>query len=1343
MSGKYLMGLDLGGGGGRCLLIDTTTRESVCVVRSWTHSPAPEAGGLAYKLDTDVLWRTLGELAHEAISRIKISPQDVLGIATTSMRHSMVAIDRNGDVILAIPNKDARAASQSMELTIQRNQELYQTTGHPPSPIFTACRLLWLKENDPNAFKSIHSVMSLSDWVGYKLTGQIACEPSQAAESLVLDLNTRHWSSKIIKSMGLPEKIFPQLKNAGEKLGKLSKEAANNLGLLAGIPVAVGGADSQSGLLGTGVISAGQLGVIAGTTTPIQLVLTRPLIDSQMRTWCGLYIVPGLYVLESNAGQMGTALEWFSRLVYSNMPDPVAVLIAEAETSEPGAHGIFSTIGASVFNAGGMEPPVDNLTFSSLIARKGSAGKADVAQALLEGMAYAVRANVEQIIHITGVPVQTMWLGGGFTRSQTWTKLVSNVMNCKVIISASPESSAIGAAICAGVGAGVYPDLAAGVKSVGTSEHAPSAGHPSQEYIPDEAIATIYQGLYADWNTLREAHNPADKFAASQVTSVMLSSQVAIESSSPSASFRPRIYVSAEVDEAALKQLKKLGEITYAPYRQVGILLVDDDLVQTLKNFQVFVTEVDILSARDLLKLPDLRMVAVCRGNPVNIDINACTAAGVPVIYTPARNADAVADLAMSFILMLARKMQGAVAFLRQPESEAGDLGRMGMAHEEFLGSELWRKTIGVIGGGAVGCKVIQRLLPFGARILLFDPYLTSEQVILMGAEKVSFERLLTESDFITLHASVTSETRNMIDTNAFKRLKPGAFLVNTARAALIDQEALLEALQSGKLGGAALDVFSVEPPGADDPLMAFPNVIVTPHIGGNTFEVAAHQGEIVASELRLLMEGHKPKYIMNPEALDIFSWTGKRRINEKVLRQLASAPGPGVTDLDLAGQVKNKQNPESLDAKSGLKQPTELRSMLLPHHLTTNQNETNESRTTPMNTNINAQREKMIQILNEFTLRIRADKVMSDFAKGKNVVFSFTVKDIDQAFFLSFIDGKVDAGLDNPSREPDVRLKMSADILDGMFTGRVNATRAATSGKLSFSGDTGKAMAFMRIQGNMGRLYAEARDKIGDPGDLTQLGVVTKPSSQPTASPVVIHKAPFLTDRFLPVPADSAPVFSPGIRTTDIRDQILQVASELFAKNMLTPTGGNISTRCEDNPEEIWITPTAIYKGDMRPEMMVRINLDGKILGNTEYTASSERRVHCAIYKLRPDITAVIHTHAPQATLMGLTGTKFLPISTEAAFIGDLPLVPFIMPGTDELGEKIAIALGANGIAVLMQNHGLVVAGSSLRRAADMTDIIEVTSHKILTCKMLGITPVLLPDEIVSTLREIGSMMG
>jgi L-ribulose-5-phosphate 4-epimerase len=1470
MTVKYLIGLDAGSGGGRCLLVNTQTAETTSVFRPWTLERAQEAGGFAFKLDTAKTWRILGEATQSALKKAGVMPQQVVGIAASSMRHGTVVIDKKGTVFMAAPNRDARAAAQGMGLAAEHGEELYQITGHAPSPVMTAARLLWLKENHPNQYKAAYAVLCISDWIGYLLSGKVATEFAQAGESLLLDLKSRKWSSSIIKSLGLSEKILPPLKPAGSRIGKLTREAAENLGLLPGIPVAIGGSDTQSGLLGAGVVSPGQIGVIAGTTTPVQMVVDQPIIDSKMHLWTGLHIIPGRYILESNAGQMGSTLEWIAQIIHAGVPNPVARLVAEADASAPGANGIYSTIGASIFNAYAMEPPVDNLIFSSVMTRLGEEGRSDIARAILEGMAYAVRANIEQILEVAGGNFSELHLGGGITRSATWTQIVADVMGCSLTVSASPEATALGAAICAGVGAGLFPDLEAGAQALclAAREHQPGQDSP------------VYQSLYSDWQSMRAERRPADILAVNQFTSVLMSGlDQEAGTGAVEQSFHPKIYISAEVDDVALHKLEEIGEVTYKPYRQEGILLTGDDLVQTLKDYQVLVTEVDIVDAECLLKLPDLRLIVVCRGNPVNVDIEACTAAGIPVTNTPARNADAVADLAVSFLLMLARKMQTASSFLRQSGGEAGDLGRMGQAHEEFLGMEMWRKTIGVIGGGAIGRKVIQRLLPFGVRLLLFDPFLTPEQIALMGAEQVSFERLLEESDFISLHAAVTESTRAMINARAFEQMRPGAFLVNTARAALVDEDALLASLRSGKLGGYATDVFPVEPPAADDPLLTFSNVIATPHIGGNTLEVAAHQGEIIFGELSLLLAGKKPRYVLNPVALQSFTWTGKRHTDEVALKARHQTPGPGATDLDIATRKEKAVEPaaeENITLAASAQQVAVM-----------------SGRVDGMNTN--ASQEKMIQILKEFTAKIALDKEMMEFARGKNVLFSFTVKDMNQSFFMSFVDGKVEAGLEAPPREPDVKLKMVADILDGMFTGRVNATKAATSGKLSFSGDTGKAMSFIRIQGKMGRLYTEAREKIGDPGDLTNLGgsaslpptraaVLPTPASITTQQPpaagpaansggrdqmsriledftrrlaadkdlvgfakgknvvflftvkdiardfymsfidgkvgagleapprdpdVKLKMAADILDGMFtgrinatkaatsgklsfsgdtgkamafmriqkdmsrlyqearqkigdpgdliqlgaaaPVasvtPVQSVAAYAPAVpvlaKTGDIRDQILQVTNELYAKGLITPTGGNVSARCEDNPNEVWITPSAIFKGDLRPEMMVRIDLDGKILTDTDYTASSERRVHCAIYKQMPDITTVIHSHALQATLMALTGTKFIPISADAAFLGEIPVVPFIMPGTDELGDKVGAAMKEHGIAVLMQNHGLVVAGSSLRRAADMTDIIEVTAHKILTCKQLGIVPKVLPDDIVDQLKEIGSMIA
>lgn len=279
-----------------------------------------------------------------------------------------------------------------------------------------------------------------------------------------------------------------------------------------------------------------------------------------------------------------------------------------------------------------------------------------------------------------------------------------------------------------------------------------------------------------------------------------------------------------------------------------------DEIVEFIGGAEIFVTQLAPLSRGMFERLPNLKLVAVSRGGPVNIDMTAAREAGVLVVNTPGRNSSAVAEFTIGAILAETRLIRTGHESLRKGEWR-GELYRA-----DVTGRELCESTVGVVGYGNIGTKVVRLLRAFGTKVIVHDPYVQlSAEDLNAGVEHVSLDELAARADIVTLHPRVTEETRNMANAELFSRMKPGALFVNTARGPLCDYDALYEALASGHLGGAMLETFAVEPVPADWPLLQLPNVTLTPHIAGASVRTVTHAAEMAAEEVRRYIAGAPP----------------------------------------------------------------------------------------------------------------------------------------------------------------------------------------------------------------------------------------------------------------------------------------------------------------------------------------------------------------------------------------------------------------------------------------------------------------------------------------------------
>jgi D-3-phosphoglycerate dehydrogenase / 2-oxoglutarate reductase len=316
--------------------------------------------------------------------------------------------------------------------------------------------------------------------------------------------------------------------------------------------------------------------------------------------------------------------------------------------------------------------------------------------------------------------------------------------------------------------------------------------------------------------------------------------------------------VTAPLRGPGLDKLNQLVDVIYDPWIELRPLRIytADQLAERAitERAEVLVVEGDSVRG-PVFDLP-LTVIAATRGEPNNVDVAAATAAGVPVLNTPARNADAVAEMALALLFAATRHVLTGDADVR-----AGEVFRDGtIPYQRFRAWEIAGRTAGLVGLGAVARALRWRLQGLGVEVIAYDPY--------QDEARHSLDDLLGEADIVSMHAPVTEDTIGMIGTGQFDAMRDGVVFVNTARAQLHDTDALVAALRAGKVAAAGLDHFVGEWLPTDHPLVGMPNVVLTPHIGGATWNTEARQARMVADDLEALLSGRRPVNIVNPEVL-------------------------------------------------------------------------------------------------------------------------------------------------------------------------------------------------------------------------------------------------------------------------------------------------------------------------------------------------------------------------------------------------------------------------------------------------------------------------------------------
>ncbi|WP_306154673.1 FGGY family carbohydrate kinase [Roseovarius sp. MMSF_3281] len=452
------MAIDAGTGSGRAIIYDLTGTVIGTAQKEWTHSVVEGVPG-ALDFATQANGELIDRVIAGAIADAKLTAEDIAAVSTTSMREGFVLYDEAGEVLWACPNIDGRAREQAEKLTAAGvSDEVFRIGGDWVS-LTAPARLLWIKEHLPELFAKACHMGMLSDWMATRLTGTYCTEPSAGSSSALFNLEARDWCDTLFEATGLDRAIEPPVVESGEIVGRVTEVAAKRSGLAAGTPVVAGGADTQLALLGLGR-TAGQATLVGGSFWQMTVLTERPLIDPDRapRTLC--HARPEEWMTEGIGFLTGFALRWvrdayFEPILKATGSDLDAFDLIEKLASEqpPGAGGVVATTAAPMQSDNWHQPPLSFLGFD-LNSPDPALGQ--VARAVMEAGAFLSHAHLRRLEALSGKTYDTLQFTGGSAQGTIWPQIVADVTGRIIEIPVVKETTALGCAMLAAVGAGLF-----------------------------------------------------------------------------------------------------------------------------------------------------------------------------------------------------------------------------------------------------------------------------------------------------------------------------------------------------------------------------------------------------------------------------------------------------------------------------------------------------------------------------------------------------------------------------------------------------------------------------------------------------------------------------------------------------------------------------------------------------------------------------------------------------------------------------------------------------------------------------------------------------------------------